>query len=269
MNIHPTAIIDPKAELGEDCTIGPYCIIGPHVKLGKGCKLLASVFMDGFTTVGDNCTFYPGVVIGTPPQDLKYGGEENYIEIGHNNVFREYVTVHCATGAGEKTIIGDENFLMAYVHVAHNCRLGSKIIIANSVGLSGHVVVEDRVTIGGMAGVHQFVRLGKLAMIGGLSKINKDVPPFSLVSGNPTRIYGMNWRGLSRNGIHADIRTQIKQAFKIITHPQFNVPQAIEYIRHNMTQSKEIQELLAFLENPSKMGILIKGGYTKMPADIF
>jgi UDP-N-acetylglucosamine acyltransferase len=260
LNIHPTAIIDPQAQIGEDCIIGPYCIIGNNVKLGKGCKLIASVFLDGITTIGEGCTFYPGVVIGTPPQDLKYKGEVNFIEIGKGNVFREYVTVHCAEGEGNKTIIGDENFFMAYVHVAHNCRLGNKIIIANSVGLSGHVQVEDRVILGGMVGVHQFVRIGKLSMIGGLSKINKDIPPYALVNGIPARLYGMNWRGLSRNGIHVDIRSQIKNAFKIIMHPQYNIPQIIEDIRTNVPLSPEIQDLLTFMENPSKMGVLVKAG---------
>ncbi|MCL5036665.1 MAG: acyl-ACP--UDP-N-acetylglucosamine O-acyltransferase [Chloroflexi bacterium] len=238
--------------------IGPFCTIGENVSIGAGTRLHSSVVLDGWTEIGENNEFYPGVVIGVPPQDLKYKGEMTFVRIGSGNIFREYVTVHRAAGEGETTSIGDNNLLMAYVHVAHNCNLGNKLIIANSVGLSGHVTIEDSAVIGGMVGSHQHVRIGKLVMVGGYTKLVKDVPPYALVDGYPARIYSVNLLGLARHGFSQELRTQLKEAMSFITSPNFNLSQALEKIKNELPPSPEMDHLVNFLEVKSKRGIMTK-----------
>jgi len=201
MRIHPTAVIDPSAELAEDVTVGPYCAIGKNVIIGRGTRLESHVVIEQDTTLGEACQVRQGAVLGGPPQDHKYKGERSYLILGDRNIVREFATLHRATGEEAATRIGDDNMIMAYCHVGHNALLGNGIIMANQVGISGYCLVEDRVVFGGMVGVHQFVRIGKLAMIGGMSKVVQDVPPFMTADGRPNQVVGMNVLGLRRAGI--------------------------------------------------------------------
>ena len=257
MSIHPTAIVDPSAQIAEDVEIGPFCVIGPHVKIDSGCIIDSGVKIDCYTEIGKNCKIYHGAVIGTPPQDVKFKPSEiTYIKIGSGNLIREFVTIHSATGAGNETVVGDNNFLMAYVHVGHNCHLGSNITISNAASFAGHVHIEDNAVIGGMTGVHQFVRIGSFAMVGGCSRITKDVPPFSMIAGSPERFYGLNVVGLRRNGIDLETRNLIKRAYSIFC--QKNKSEAIAEMETMDCSSKEMQHILEFVKFDSKRGICFK-----------
>ena len=198
--IHETAVVADGAELDEEVKIGPLCVVGPKVKLGKGTRLVSHVTVDGKTTMGENNEVMPYACIGMIPQDLKYNGEETSLVIGNNNRLREYVTIHLASTDGDgETTVGDDNFFMAYVHIAHDCKVGNHVIMANYAGLSGHVVMEDHVVAGGMLGVHQHVRIGEFAMLGGVSRIINDVPPYVIASGaDKAKLYGLNTVGLKR-----------------------------------------------------------------------
>lgn len=256
--IHPTAIIDPAAEIAEGVDIGPFCIIHGNTKIGRGTKLHSSVVVGQWTEIGENNEIYPGAVIGVAPQDLRYSGERAFTRVGNRNVIREYVTVHRASDAEGMTSIGDDNLIMAYTHVAHNCILGNQIIIANSCGLAGHVEIEDMAVLGGMCGLHQFVRVGKLAMLGGMAQIRQDVPPFSMVDGQPARIFGMNIRGMQRRGINKDSRQALKGCYRLILQSGLNLTQALNSIRATIDPTDEVKHLIKFLENPSKMGVCIR-----------
>lgn len=256
--IHPSAIIDPAAEIAEGVDIGPFCIIHGNVKIGRGTKLHSSVVVGQWTEIGENNEIYPGAVIGVAPQDLRYSGERAYTRVGNRNVIREYVTVHRASDAEGMTSIGDDNLIMAYTHVAHNCILGNQIIIANSCGLAGHVEIEDMAVLGGMCGLHQFTRVGKLAMLGGMAQIRQDVPPFSMVDGQPARIFGMNIRGMQRRGINKDSRQALKGCYRLILQSGLNLTQALNSIRATIDPTDEVRHLIKFLENPSKMGVCIR-----------
>lgn len=257
IKIHPSSIINSQAILEEGVEIGPFSIIGKNVKIGKNTKIHSSVLIDGWTTIGENCDIYTGTIIGTPPQDLKYKGEKTYVIIGNNNIIREYVTIHRSSGKENKTLIGSNNLIMAYVHIAHNCIIGNQIVIANSCGLSGHVEIHNQSIIGGFVGIHQFVKIGKLAMIGGYSKIVKDIPPFAIADGQPAKLYGINAIGLKRKGISLQERNNLKRAYKLLCHSNLNLSQAINAIQLEINPTNEINELINFLKNPSKMGILI------------
>lgn len=212
--IHPTALVSPKAELGNDVRIGPYCVIGDHVTLGNDCVLHSHVVIEGPTRVGAGNEFYPFAAIGGKTQDLKYQGEPTYLEIGDRNVFRENVTVHRGTTAETPTRIGHDNLFLCYAHIAHECQLGSHIILSNNGTLAGHVTVEDHVIVSGLSAVHQFSRLGCHAMIGGMARINQDVPPFTIVEGHPAQTRGLNLIGLQRRGFTKDDLTALKTAYK-------------------------------------------------------
>lgn len=256
--IHPTAVIDPSAEIAHDVEIGPFCIIHSDAKIGSGTKLHSSVVVGQWTEIGENNEIYPGAVIGVAPQDLRYSGERAYTTLGSRNVIREYVTIHRASDAEGVTSVGDDNLIMAYTHVAHNCILGNQIIIANSCGLAGHVEIEDQAVLGGMCGLHQFVRIGKLAMLGGMAQIRQDVPPYSMVDGQPARIFGMNIRGMQRRGIDKDSRQALKACYRLILQSGLNLTQALNSIRSGVEPTEEVRHLIRFLENPSKMGVCIR-----------
>ena len=216
VRIHPTAIVDPRAELGREVAVGPYCIVGGGVELGDGCRLHHQVTIDGNTTVGPGCEFFPSAVIGMRPQDLKYRGEPTRLEIGRNNVFREQVTVHPGTaGGGGVTRIGDHNYFLIGVHVAHDCQIGSRCIVANYVQLAGHVKVEDHVTFGGESGVHHFVTIGRHAFVGGLTRVTADVPPFMIFVAARThgRVRFVNGVGLQRCGFTEQQIAALKDAW--------------------------------------------------------
>ncbi len=198
--IHPTAIVDPQAELGENIDIGPYCVIGPHVKIGNGTQLHNHVTIGQFTTIGRDNEIYPYTVIGAAPQDLKYRGEEAILVIGDRNIIREHVTIHRGTeNGGGKTIIGNDNLLMVASHVAHDCIIGSNCVIANQVMIGGHAIIEDHVSIGGGAGIHHYATIGTYAFIGGLVRVKKDVPPYMKLEGEPAEVRGVNTIALTRN----------------------------------------------------------------------
>jgi UDP-N-acetylglucosamine acyltransferase len=253
--IHSTAIVHPNAKIARGVEIGPYCLVGEHVSIGKGTLLQAHVVVNGWTTIGEDCEIYPFASIGASSQDRKYHGERAYTHIGSRTVLREYVSVHRATGEEQVTQIGDDCLLLAYVHIAHNCILGNGVTMSNLAQLAGHVEVSDYVTIGGQAGVHQFTRIGRYAMVGGASKITKDVPPFFLIEGNPAEPYGLNSVGLRRAGFSVDERNEIKKFYKILYNPKLNVSQAVEAMKAEAL-SDPGRELIAFLESPSQRGIL-------------
>jgi UDP-N-acetylglucosamine acyltransferase len=251
--IHHTAIVSPEAEIGSDVFIGPYCRIGDRVRIGNGCRFDSHVVVEGPTAMGENNHFFPFGTIGLPPQDLKYKGEETFLTIGSHNVFREYVNIHRGTqGGGGHTKIGDHNFLMVNVHIAHDCVLGNHIIMANAATLAGHVVIEDHATIGAFSGVHQFCRVGTHGYVGGYSVITKDVLPYSkTVSERSTHAFGVNTIGLERKGFTSEQISNIKAAFRLLLQAKLNTSQAVEEIR-NKIRSAEVQVLLDFIEASSR-----------------
>jgi len=252
--IHPTAIIHPKAQIGADCDIGPYCVIGEHVELGPGCRLLSHVVIDGHTRLGRENEIYPFASIGLKTQDLKWKGGVTRTEIGDHNTFREYVTIHSATGEGEVTTVGSNNHLLAYCHIAHNVRLGDHIIMSNVATLAGHVTVEDSAVVGGLSAVHQFSRIGKMAMVGGGSAIRQDVAPFMLVEGNPAETRTLNKVGLERNGVSAEAQTALKHAYKILFREGLTTANALARIEQEVPPLPEIQYLVQFVR-ASQRGI--------------
>jgi UDP-N-acetylglucosamine acyltransferase len=223
-------------------------VLEAKTKVGAGTILEANVIMKTGTTIGKRCRVWPNVVLGHEPQDSKYKGEETYVRIGDDNVLREMVTIHRATGEGEATVIGNKNLFMAYAHVGHNCVIGDNNMISNSSGIAGHVTIEDRTVIGGFVGVHQFVHIGSMAMVGGVSKVVQDVPPFCIADGRPAKIHGLNTRGLRRNGVAPEQRNQVSTAFKLLYRSGLNTSQAIEKIRATIPTSPTLEQLLNFIE---------------------
>jgi UDP-N-acetylglucosamine acyltransferase len=252
--VHSTAIIHPKARIASDCEIGPYCIIGEHVVLGSGCKLHSHVVIDGHTTLGKANEIFPFACIGLKTQDLKWKGGVTRTEIGDSNTFREYVTIHSATGDAEVTRVGSNNHILAYCHIAHNVTLGNHIIMSNVATLAGHVTVEDHAVIGGLAAVHQFCRIGKMAMIGGCSKVVQDVPPFMMADGNPAETRTVNKTGMERNGVSEDAQGAMRQAYKILFREGLTVSNAIAEVEKKLPPFPEIQHLIQFVRS-SERGI--------------
>jgi UDP-N-acetylglucosamine acyltransferase len=251
--IAPQSVVHPGARIGQNVTVGPFTVIEEHVEIGDNTTIASGVVIKPYTKIGRCCEIHSGAVLGGPPQDTKFCGEVSYLVLGDHNIVREYVTIHRATGPECATIIGDHNMIMAYSHVGHNCEIGNNVMMANQVGISGHVVIEDRVVIGGMVGIHQYVRIGKLAMIGGFSKVVQDVPPFMMADGRPSRVYGLNVRGLRRAGISTGIRSELKQAFRLLYANGLNMSQAIESVESEVRESGERDYLLEFLRS-EKLG---------------
>lgn len=252
--IHPSAIIHPGAKLGADCYIGPYCVIGEHVQLGAGCKLHSHVVIDGHTKLGSRNEIFPFAAIGLKTQDLKWKGGITRTEIGDDNVFREYVTIHSATSDGDATRVGSHNNLLAYTHVAHDCTLGSHIIMSNNATLAGHITVEDHVVMGGFAAAHQFCRIGKMAMIGGYTKVVQDVVPFTITDGNPAAARTLNKVGMQRNGVSEESQTALRQAYKILFRDGLTLAKAIELLEKDLSPSAEVKHLIEFIRG-SERGI--------------
>lgn len=243
--IHPTSIVSPQAEIAESVEIGPFCIIEPGVVIGADTKIAShSVFKTG-TTVGERNTFAEGVIIGGEPQDRKFKGEDSYLKIGDDNIFREYVTLHRASGEGLESAVGNRNFLMAYVHLGHNSTITDDCTIANSVGISGHVTIEPLVTVGGMTGIHQFVRVGKSAMVGGLSKLTRDVAPFMIVQGDDVK--DINAVGLRRLGVDQERRLALHKAARLLFKSQLGLTNAIEVVKREVHITEEVDYLIEFL----------------------
>ena len=252
--IHPTAVIHPWARIGEGVKIGPYTVIDENVEIGDDCEIGSNVHIEGATRIGRGNRFFHGSSVGTAPQDLKYGGERTYLTIGDDNVFREFVTLNLATGEGESTVIGSRCLLMAYVHVAHNCVIGNEVILANAVNLAGHVFIDDFVTVGGLTPIHQFVRIGKYAFIGGGSRVERDVPPFVKLAGNPLQLYGLNSIGLERRGFSAERRAHVKRIYKLLYRSDLNVSQVLDILDGDDWDSADAAEMAEFLRH-SERGI--------------
>ena len=252
--IHSSAVIHIKAKVGADCEIGPFCVIGEHVTLGKGCRLHSHVVIDGHTTLGDENEIYPFASIGLKTQDLKWKGGITRTVIGDRNTFREYVTIHSATGDGEVTTVGSHNNLLAYTHVAHNVTIGNRIIMSNVATLAGHVTVEDHAIVGGLAAVHQFCRIGRMSIIGGCSKVVQDVPPFMMADGNPAETRTVNKVGMERNGISEEVQTAMKTAYKILFREGLTIPNALAKIEKELPLSPEMKHLIQFVRS-SERGI--------------
>ena len=253
--IHASAIIHPKAQIGSGCEVGPYCVIGGHVTLGNNCLLHSHVVIDGHTKLGKENEIFPFASIGKKTQDLKWKGGVTRLEIGDRNVFREGVTIHCATEDGDTTVVGSDNLLLTYVHIAHDCVLGNHIIMSSYAGLAGHVVVEDHAILGGYTAVHQFCRVGKLAMTGGCSRIPQDVAPFMIVEGNPAETRAVNKIGLQRNGVSDEAQAALRQAYKIIFREELSVTNALAKIEQDLPPLPEIQHLVGFIRT-SERGII-------------
>ncbi len=253
--IHPTAIVHPSAQIAKSSEIGPFCIVGENVSIGDRTVLQAHVVVNGWTEIGEECQIYPFATIGAASQDRKYVGERSFTKVGNRTVLREYVSIQRATGPDEVTSVGDDCLLLAYVHVAHNCRLGNGVTMSNLAQLAGHVEIGDFATIGGQAGVHQFTRIGRYVMVGGASKLTKDVPPFFLIEGNPAQPYGLNSVGLRRAAFTVQERNEIKKFYKLLYNPKLNVSQAIEAMKAEVATAPG-REIIAFLETPSERGVL-------------
>lgn len=254
--IHPSAIVNPGAQLGDDVSVGPFSIIYDDVQIGDGTLLESHVVVESGSRIGKNCRIWPGSVIGGPPQDHKYRGERSFLILGDNNHIREYVTLHRASGEGVATRIGNDNMLMAYVHVGHNCEVGNNNTFSSYVGLSGHVLVENYVILGGMVGVHQFCRIGNLAMVGGCTKVNQDIPPFMLADNNPARVIDLNTIGLRRASMPPNVRSLLKQAYKLLYRSNLNTSQALERIEDELESCEELEYLILFIRGT-------QGGYMR------
>ena len=251
--IHSTAIIHPNAIIGADCEVGPYCVIGEHVTLGEKCKLHSHVVIDGHTKLGAGNEIFPFASIGLKTQDLKWTGGVTRTEIGDHNPFREYVSIHSATSDGGVTLVGSHNHVLAYSHIAHDCRIGSHIIMSNAATLAGHVTVEDYAVIS-ISAVHQFCRIGKFAMIGGCSKVVQDVPPFMIADGNPAETRTVNKIGLERNGFSDAAQTALRQAYKIIFREGLTTSNALIKIETELPALPEVKYLVEFIR-ASERGI--------------
>jgi len=252
MSIHPTAIIDPKTELGADVVIGPYCVIGPDVSIGDGCWLQNHVTVCGPTKIGKQNRFHAYCSIGQLTQDLKYAGEPTYLEIGDNNSFREFATVNRATAVGNRTVILNHGNFLAYAHIAHDCEVGNNVIFSNNGTLGGHVTVGEYAVLGGLSAVHQFCRVGKHAITGGCTKIVQDVPPFMIVDGNPAEVRGINLVGLERRGFSPEAIRILKEAFRILYRAKLNTKQALAEIGRSLPESPELRDLVTFIETSER-----------------
>jgi len=254
MKIESSAIVSKKAKLAEDIEVGPYTIIGDNVTVGAGTKIGAFCVIEGNATIGKNCQIFTGAVIGSQPQDLKFKGEKSFLEIGDNNIIREYCTFNPGTGDGGRTIVGRDNLFMAYSHVAHDCILGNNCVIANNGTLAGHVTIEDRAVVGGLVAIHQFVRVGTLSIIGGCSKVVQDIPPYSTCDGHPARVYGLNLVGLRRDGFSREAISELKEAFKIIFNSGSSIKHAVGNLEKETKPGKEVSYLINFIKK-SERGI--------------
>ena len=251
--IHPTAIVHPQAKLHPTVKVAPYAVIGAQVTIGAYSCIGSHAVIDGFTAIGKSNQIFPGAAIGLDPQDLKYQGANSQVIIGDRNKIREYVTINKATNEGEATVIGNDNLLMAYSHVAHNCIIENEVIIANNVAMAGHVTIESQAVISGILGIHQFVHIGRMAMVGGMSRINRDVPPYLLVEGNPAKVRSLNLVGLKRKGFSLEEIKQLKKAFRILYRENLSLNNAIAQL-DLITQTDHIKYLKHFLQASSSDG---------------
>ncbi|HET9134023.1 MAG TPA: acyl-ACP--UDP-N-acetylglucosamine O-acyltransferase [Gemmatimonadales bacterium] len=250
--IHPTALIDPSATIGTDVEIGPFAIIGPQVQVGDGCIIAARATLERNVRLAARVQVGSGAILGGPPQDLKYRGEETWVEVGEGTIIREYSTVNRGTAASGRTTIGRDCFIMTYVHLAHDCVVGNGVIMANGTQFAGHVTVEDRAVISGLVAVHQFVRIGAHSFIGGATRVNQDVPPYVKAVGNPVELYGLNSIGLQRNGFPPATIGALKRAYRLFFNSDLNLGQALERARLDLPAVPEVQRFLEFVSSSQR-----------------
>jgi UDP-N-acetylglucosamine acyltransferase len=255
VTVHPSAIVDPAAQLGAGTVVGPYCILAANVSLGENCWLQNHVTLSGPLRAGRGNKFYAYCSIGQQTQDLKYRGEPTWLEIGDDNTFREFVTINRSTAGSGKTRVGSGGNFLAYSHIGHDCTVGDAVVFSNNGTLAGHVQVGDRAVIGGLTAVHQFCRVGRFAITGGCSKIVQDVPPFMIADGNPAEVRGINQVGLERAGFPPEKIKPVKEAFRLIYRGKLNTAQALEALREKLGQSEEVQAIIRFIEE-SERGII-------------
>lgn len=254
-NIHPTAIVSSKSEIHESVTVGPYTVIADDVVIDEGTEIASHVLISDGSRIGKQNRIFNGAVLATNPQDLKYKGEQTTLEIGDNNVIREFCTLNRGTTEHYKTVIGSNCLLMAYSHVAHDCVIGDSVIIANAVNMAGHVTIEYHASVGGMSPIHQFVRIGQHAFIGGGLRVDKDVPPYILAAGDPLTFAGLNVVGLQRRGFSQDTLLQLKRAYKLLYRSKLNTTQAITRMKEEVEQIPEVVNIITFVES-SERGII-------------
>lgn len=248
--------MDPTADLGPDVSVGPYCVIGPRVTVGERCTIAGHTVIERNTRVADSVRIGYGTVIGSDPQDLKYKGEETWVEIGSGTIIREYCTINRGSTATGKTTIGERCFIMTYVHIAHDCVIGNDVIIANSVQMAGHVTVHDRAIISGLVPIHQFVRIGTYAFVGGGSRVNQDVPPYTKAAGNPVHLYGLNSVGLQRAGFAPEVKLALKRAYRLVFNSDLTVSQGVARARVELPEVPEVEAFLQFIE-ASQRGVMV------------
>lgn len=252
-NVHPSAVVSPRARIGNGCYIGPFSIVGDEVELHDGVRLESHVVIDGRTVIGDDTHVFPFVSIGLPAQDLKYKGEPSETRIGRRNHIREFVTIHRGTvGGGMLTQIGDDCLLMAQAHVAHDCIIGDGVIMANAATLAGHVIIENNANVGAYSGVHQFCRVGREAYVGGYSVVVKDALPFALTVGNHARCYGLNTTGMKRRGYSKEVISSLHRAFHLLLSSKLNTSQALEKIKDEIKDCAEVDSLVEFIQTSSR-----------------
>jgi UDP-N-acetylglucosamine acyltransferase len=258
MSIEPTAILDGNIALGDNVSVGPYAVLKGDISISDNTEISAHAVIEGDTRIGKNCFVGIGAVIGNPPQDLKYSGEKTRVVIGDNTVIREYATVNRGTADRTETRIGRNVLLMAYVHIAHDCIVGDEVIMSNAATLAGHVTIEEQAIIGGLTPIHQFTRVGRLAIIGGGSRVPQDIPPFSKSAGNPLKVYGINSIGLDRHGFSREEKSELATAYRFLYRSSLNTSQALLRIREEIgMDSPNIRHLVEFIES-SKRGICKK-----------
>lgn len=250
--IHPTVLIDPSAEIGRDVEIGPFTIVGPNVHVGDGARIAARATLERNVRLGEGVHVGSGSILGGPPQDLKFGGEETWVEIGDGTIIREYATINRGTTASGVTSVGRQCFIMTYVHLAHDCHLGDGVIIANGTQLAGHVTIEDRAILSGLVAVHQFVKIGTHAFVGGATRVNQDVPPFVKAVGNPVELYGLNSIGLNRHGIPSTTIAALKRAYRLFFNSDLNLGQALERARTDLPDVPEVAHFIDFVSSSQR-----------------
>ena len=254
--IHPTAIVSPEAELGDDVQIEPFVIVGPQVTVGPRSRIAARATLEQNVRLGAECQVGTGSILGGPPQDLKYAGEETWVEIGDGTVVREYCTINRGTTQSRRTTLGRNCLVMSYVHIAHDCHLSDRVILANGVQLAGHVTIETCATISGLTPVHQFVKIGAYAFIGGMSRVTKDVPPYTKAVGSPMKLYGLNAVGLQRHGFSAEAVSELKKAYRLFFRSGLNISQALDRAKTELAQLPEVANFLHFIEESGR-GVLV------------
>lgn len=253
--VHPTAIVDPRAELAHDVEVGPYCVVGAGVNIGNGTKLQSHVVIQGRTTLGEGNVIFPFASVGSAPQDLKYKGEPSELIIGNGNTIREYVSLNPGTsGGGMVTRVGDQNLLMMYCHIAHDCIVGNRNVVANGATLGGHVAIEDYVIVGGLVGIHQFVRIGTGAILGAGSMVSMDVPPYCNATGDRAELRGLNLEGLKRRGLDPSTISAIRKAYRIAFQSKLRIDEALNKIRQDIPAIPEVAKFVAFITD-SRRGI--------------